>query len=48
MLSKLATVVGILALAVTVGFGSAAPAAAHPAFELGVLDNGTGPGSAGS
>lgn len=49
MLSKLATVVGILALAVTVWFGSAAQSdPVHPSAEQRVLANGTGPGNAGS
>lgn len=48
MLSKLATVVGILALAVTVGFGTAAQSdTARPLAGQQVLANGTGPGNAG-
>lgn len=46
MLRKLATVVGILALAVTVGFGFAAQSdMARSAAEQQVLANGNGPAS---
>ncbi|MHB9864516.1 hypothetical protein [Streptomyces sp. YIM S03343] len=41
MSSKLAVVVGTVALAVTVGFGAAAPV--HPAPAARPLANGTGP-----